>query len=95
MTLRTQAEGDHIPLGAVLKIALIRPFILMVCEPIVFFMSVYLTFVYSLLYLFFFAFPIRNDQRLLWWNNRHHVCFYHDRIGSRDVLHGYAREEVP
>ena len=30
----------------------------MVCEPIIFFMSIYLTFVYSLLYLFFFAFPI-------------------------------------
>ncbi|KAL8276497.1 hypothetical protein RQP46_011098 [Phenoliferia psychrophenolica] len=56
--LRTQEELDHIPFGDRMKIALIRPFILMFCEPIIFFMSIYLTFVYSLLYLFFFAYPI-------------------------------------
>lgn len=49
---------DHLSLTLRLKIALTRPFYLMINEPIVLFMSVYLTFVYSLLYLFFFAFPI-------------------------------------
>ncbi|KAI5481017.1 MFS polyamine transporter [Pseudohyphozyma bogoriensis] len=57
-TLKTQAEIDHIPVSERLKIALIRPFILMFCEPIVLFMSIFLTFVYSLLYLFFFAYPL-------------------------------------
>ncbi|KII93524.1 hypothetical protein PLICRDRAFT_395433 [Plicaturopsis crispa FD-325 SS-3] len=55
---RTLAELEHIGLAEDLKIALTRPFALLFGEAIVFFMSIYLTFVYSLLYLMFFAFPI-------------------------------------
>ncbi|KAM0748673.1 MFS polyamine transporter [Meredithblackwellia eburnea MCA 4105] len=55
---KSQAEIDHIPLSHRLKIALIRPFILMFREPIVLCMSLYLTLVYSILYMFFFSMPV-------------------------------------
>ncbi|KAM0750746.1 MFS polyamine transporter [Meredithblackwellia eburnea MCA 4105] len=55
---QSQGEMDKVPLSHRLKIALVRPFILMFCEPIVLFMSFYLSVVYSLLYLFFFSTPI-------------------------------------
>ncbi|PPQ80545.1 hypothetical protein CVT25_001579 [Psilocybe cyanescens] len=55
---RTLEELEKLPFNETLKIALIRPFLMLVQEPIVIFMSCYLSFVYSLLYLLFFAFPI-------------------------------------
>ncbi|EDR06334.1 polyamine transporter [Laccaria bicolor S238N-H82] len=55
---RTLEELEKLPFSETLKIALIRPFIMILTEPIVIFMSIYLSFVYSLLYLLFFAFPI-------------------------------------
>ncbi|KAG6907781.1 hypothetical protein DXG01_007388 [Tephrocybe rancida] len=54
----TLAEMERLPLKTSLKIALTRPLIMMFKEPIVLFMSFYLSFVYSLLYLLFFAFPL-------------------------------------
>ncbi|KAF8066995.1 MFS polyamine transporter [Lyophyllum atratum] len=54
----TLAEMERLPFKTSLKIALIRPLIMMFKEPIVLFMSFYLSFVYSLLYLLFFAFPL-------------------------------------
>ncbi|KAF8965491.1 MFS polyamine transporter [Flammula alnicola] len=55
---RTLEELEKRPFKEILKAALIRPFLMLVQEPIVIFMSCYLSFVYSLLYLLFFAFPI-------------------------------------
>jgi hypothetical protein len=46
---------------------MLRPFILMFMEPIVLFMSFYLSFVYSLLYATFFAFPIAFEE-IRGWN---------------------------
>jgi MFS family permease len=54
----TVQELEKLPFSEVLKIALLRPLIMLFTEPIVIFMSIYLSFVYSLLYLMFFAFPI-------------------------------------
>ncbi|TFK32293.1 MFS polyamine transporter [Crucibulum laeve] len=59
---RTLEELESLPFSESLKIALIRPFIMLFCEPIVLFMSFYLSFVYSLLYLMFFAFPIAFEE---------------------------------
>ncbi|KAG6873057.1 hypothetical protein C0995_003537 [Termitomyces sp. Mi166 len=53
----TRVEMDRRPFLTTLKIALTRPFVMMVMEPIVLFFSFYLSFVYSLLYLLFFTFP--------------------------------------
>ncbi|KAG6853492.1 hypothetical protein C0991_004038 [Blastosporella zonata] len=54
----TLAEMERLPLKTSLKIALTRPLIMLFTEPIVLFMSFYLSFVYALLYLLFFAFPL-------------------------------------
>ncbi|KAL1408894.1 hypothetical protein Q8F55_005708 [Vanrija albida] len=58
---------DMVPFKDRLKTAMFRPFILMVCEPIILFMSFYLSFIYSLLYGLFFAFPIAFEQ-IRGWN---------------------------
>ncbi|KAJ7773860.1 MFS polyamine transporter [Mycena metata] len=55
---RSPVELEHTPFSETLKIALLRPIIMLFAEPVVLFMSFYLSFVYSLLYLLFFAFPI-------------------------------------
>lgn len=60
-------DRQHVPLAQRLKVALIRPFQLMFLEPIVLFMSFYLSFVYSLLYATFFAFPIAFEE-IRGWN---------------------------
>jgi MFS family permease len=63
----TESDLHVIPLSSRLKIAMLRPFILMFMEPIVLFMSFYLSFVYSLLYATFFAFPIAFEE-IRGWN---------------------------
>ncbi|CAK9784646.1 putative polyamine transport protein specific for spermine [Cutaneotrichosporon oleaginosum] len=58
---------DTVPFKQQLKTSLLRPFILMFCEPIILFMSFYLSFIYSLLYALFFAFPIAFEE-IRGWN---------------------------
>lgn len=58
---------DQVPFKQQLKTSLLRPFVLMFCEPIILFMSFYLSFIYSLLYALFFAFPIAFEQ-IRGWN---------------------------
>lgn len=60
-------DRNRVPLSQSLKVALIRPFQLMFLEPIILFMSFYLSFVYSLLYATFFAFPIAFEE-IRGWN---------------------------
>ncbi|CAK5265442.1 unnamed protein product [Mycena citricolor] len=55
---RSLAEIEKVPIGRKMKDALTRPLVMMFMEPVVLFMSFYLSFVYALLYLLFFAFPI-------------------------------------
>ncbi|TVY30894.1 putative MFS-type transporter protein [Lachnellula hyalina] len=62
----TTGESDHVteqdldmrPFSERLRIFLIRPFQLLFGEPIVFLVSVYMSVLYGLLYMFFVAFPI-------------------------------------
>lgn len=63
---KSEIEMRKTPLSITLKIALTRPFIFMFCEPIVLCMSIYLSFIYSLLYLLFFAFPIAFEEVRGW-----------------------------
>jgi MFS family permease len=60
-------DTNRLGLKESLKISLSRPFVLMVCEPIILFMSFYLSFIYSLLYALFFAFPIAFEE-IRGWN---------------------------
>ncbi|PPQ69265.1 hypothetical protein CVT24_000071 [Panaeolus cyanescens] len=55
---KTLEELEKLPFRETITIALVRPFAMLFQEPIVIFMTFYLSFVYSLLYLLFFAFPI-------------------------------------
>lgn len=66
-TYVSKHDLHHIPLTATLKTAMVRPFILMFMEPIILFMSFYLSFVYALLYATFFAFPIAFEE-IRGWN---------------------------
>ncbi|KAK1232772.1 hypothetical protein PQX77_004097 [Marasmius sp. AFHP31] len=54
----TLEELERKPLTTTLWAALSRPIIMLMTEPIVILFSFYLSFVYALLYLLFFAFPI-------------------------------------
>lgn len=50
-------EGRTLPFHA-LKMALLRPWVLLFCEPIVFFLSLYMAIIYGILYMFFACYPI-------------------------------------
>jgi multidrug resistance protein len=51
----TEAELDPRPMGQKLRIFLFRPFQLLFLEPIVFFIALYMSVLYGLLYMFFVA----------------------------------------
>lgn len=54
----TNEDLDMRPLGERLRIFLLRPFQLLFLEPIVLFVSLYMSVLYGLLYMFFVAYPI-------------------------------------
>lgn len=56
--LVTEQDLDTRPFGERLRIFLVRPLQLLFLEPIVFFLSVYMSVLYGLLYMFFVAYPI-------------------------------------
>lgn len=57
---------DRPDLGHSLKIALSRPWILLIKEPIVLILSIYMAIVYGILYLMFAAFPIVFQEQRGW-----------------------------
>ena len=62
----TEKELDQRPLGEKLKIFLIRPLQLLLREPIVLCLSLYMSVLYGLLYMFFVAFPILYQEGKGW-----------------------------
>ncbi|KAE8421128.1 major facilitator superfamily domain-containing protein [Aspergillus pseudocaelatus] len=54
----TETELDSRPLSEKLRIFFFRPFQLLFLEPIVLFISIYMSVLYGLLYMFFVAYPI-------------------------------------
>ena len=54
----TEADLDTRPLGQRMRLFLVRPFQLLFLEPIVLFISLYMSVLYGLLYMFFVAFPV-------------------------------------
>lgn len=52
----TETEIDPLPIGQKLRIVLFRPFQLLFLEPIVLFISIYMSVLYGLLYMFFVAY---------------------------------------
>lgn len=63
---KAMSELNVTPLSERLKVAMTRPLIMMFAEPIIFFLSIYLSFIYGLLYLLFFAFPIAFEEVRGW-----------------------------
>ena len=55
---KTVQELNPMSMRTVLTVSLLRPFELLIREPILIFFSLYLCLIYSLLYLMFFAYPI-------------------------------------
>lgn len=58
----TEQDLDMRPMGERLRIFLIRPFQLLFAELIVFLISIYMSVLYGLLYMFFVAYPIVFEQ---------------------------------
>lgn len=54
----TELELNARPLSERLRVFLIRPFQLLFLEPIVLFLSIYMSVLYGLLYMFFVAYPV-------------------------------------
>ncbi|KAK3207857.1 hypothetical protein GRF29_96g659591 [Pseudopithomyces chartarum] len=54
----TEEDISKAPLSQRMRIFLLRPFQLLFCEPIVFFISIHMSLLYGLLYMFFVAYPI-------------------------------------
>ncbi|EJU03367.1 MFS general substrate transporter [Dacryopinax primogenitus] len=54
----TEQMIDPRPTGERLRLFLLRPFQLLFLEPIVFFLSIYMSVLYGLLYMFFVAYPV-------------------------------------
>lgn len=57
-TYVTELEINQRPLGERLRVFFFRPFQLLFLEPIVLFLSIYMSVLYGLLYMFFVAYPI-------------------------------------
>lgn len=64
--LVTEQEIDKRPFKERLRIFMVRPFQLLFLEPIVFLLSVYMSVLYGLLYMFFVAFPIIYQEGKGW-----------------------------
>ncbi|KAH8800651.1 major facilitator superfamily domain-containing protein [Xylogone sp. PMI_703] len=64
--LHSKAEEKRVDLKTIITTYMIRPFIMMVREPILTLISIYLALVYGLLYLFLEAYPISFQQERHW-----------------------------
>ncbi|KAJ9107388.1 hypothetical protein QFC21_000838 [Naganishia friedmannii] len=91
---RAEHELNRTPLSTEIKIGLTRPFVLMFCEPIVLCMSIFLSFIYSLLYLLFFAFPIAFEEVRGWNAGTTGTAFIAVMIGIAVAFAALQYQEV-
>ncbi|EEQ30030.1 MFS siderochrome iron transporter 1 [Microsporum canis] len=63
---RMDIEQGKLSIGQAFQTALMRPWILLFCEPIVFLLSIYMAIVYGTLYMLFSAFPVVYQQYRGW-----------------------------
>lgn len=64
----TDIELNPRPLGEMIRVNLTRPFIFLFRELIVFLLSIYMSILYGLLYMFFFAYPVVFGEGKGWKN---------------------------
>ncbi|OWZ28764.1 spermine transporter [Cryptococcus neoformans c45] len=77
----SEHDLNRLPFSETLKNAMVRPIILMFCEPIIILFTFYLSFVYALLYATFFAFPIAFEEIRGWSMGMTGVTFVSIIIG--------------
>lgn len=87
---KAMSELNVTPLSERLKVAIARPLIMMFAEPIIFFLSIYLSFIYGLLYLLFFAFPIAFEEVRGWNPGMTGVAFVSIIVSFGDLLEYFA-----
>ena len=63
---RMEIDNGTVAPSTIIKTSLIRPWVLLFCEPIVFVLSIYIAIVYGTLYLLFGAYPIVFQQTRGW-----------------------------
>ncbi|GIK00743.1 synaptic vesicle transporter SVOP [Aspergillus viridinutans] len=80
-TYVTETELDARPMGERLRIFLLRPFQLLFLEPIVLFISIYMSVLYGLLYMFFVAYPIVYQKGKGWGSGPTGLMFIPLAIG--------------
>lgn len=56
--IMTEQEAENLSMSELLKTVLIRPISMMLTEPVLDLMNMYIVLIYSLLYAFFFAYPV-------------------------------------
>ena len=77
----TEKELDRRPISQQLKIFLVRPLQLLTREPIVLFISVYMSVLYGLLYMFFVAYPIIYQEGKGWSAGKTGLMFIPIAVG--------------
>ncbi|KAK7207797.1 major facilitator superfamily domain-containing protein [Myxozyma melibiosi] len=77
----TDLELNPRPLAEMIKVNLTRPFILLFRELIVFLLSIYMSILYGLLYMFFFAFPVVFGEGKGWKNGPVGLMFIPIAVG--------------
>lgn len=56
--IMTEQEAENLSLSELLRTVLVRPITMMLTEPVLDLMNLYIVLIYSLLYAFFFAYPV-------------------------------------
>ena len=64
--LHSRHEAQRVELDAIARTYLIRPIVMLVQEPILMLVTVYMSLIYGILYLFFEAFPISFNEERKW-----------------------------
>jgi len=64
--LHARADENRIDLRTILTVYLLRPFVMIVQEPILALITAYMSFIYGIVYLLFEAFPISFQQERGW-----------------------------
>lgn len=64
--LHAKADEVRVDARSIVTVYLVRPFAMLLQEPILLFVTIYLSFIYGILYLFFEAFPISFQEQRGW-----------------------------
>jgi len=64
--LHAKADENRIDVHSLVRIYLMRPFVMIVQEPILLLVTAYMSFIYGIVYLFFEAFPVSFQEQRGW-----------------------------